>query len=95
MLDREHRLFVVVAVAGALGGLIHSTRSLYEYVGDRQLLRSRLLMYLSLPFIGGGLAVVIYLILRGGLVTGTAASVNFSASPRSPPLSGCSHPRRR
>jgi hypothetical protein len=77
MLDREQRLFVVVAITGALGGLIHSVRSLYAYVGDRKLLRSWLLMYLSLPFIGGGLAVVFYVILRGGLVTGTASAVNF------------------
>ena len=76
-LDQEHRLFVVVAVTGALGGLIHSARSLYAYVGDRALLRSWLLFYLSLPFIGAGLAVLFYLILRGGLITGTAAEVNF------------------
>ena len=77
VLDQEQRLFVVVTVTGALGGLLHSARSLYEYVGDRKLLRSWLLFYLSLPFIGGGLAVLFYLILRGGLVTGTAAQVNF------------------
>lgn len=77
MLDQEQRLFVVVAVTGALGGLLHSARSLYEYVGDRKLLRSWLLFYLSLPFIGGGLAVLFYLILRGGLITGSAAQVNF------------------
>ena len=76
-LDQEHRLFVVVAVTGALGGLIHSARSLYAYVGDRALLRSWLLFYLSLPFIGAGLAVLFYLILRGGLITGSAAQVNF------------------
>ncbi len=76
-LDQEQRLFVVVAVTGTLGGLLHSARSLYEYVGDRKLLRSWLLFYLSLPFVGGGLAVLFYLILRGGLVTGTAAQVNF------------------
>lgn len=76
-LDQEQRLFVVVAITGALGGLIHSARSLYAYVGNRTLLRSWLLFYLSLPFIGGGLAVLFYLILRGGLVTGTAAQVNF------------------
>ena len=34
-------------------------------------------MYAFLPFIGGTLAVVFYVILRGGLVTGTAAQVNF------------------
>lgn len=77
LLDQEQRLFVVVALAGALGGLIHCARSLYEYVGNRDLRRSWLLMYLSLPFIGGALAVVFYVILRGGLVTGTAAQVNF------------------
>jgi hypothetical protein len=76
-LDQEQRLFVVVAVTGALGGLIHSARSLYAYVGNRILLRSWLLFYLSLPLIGAGLAVLFYLILRGGLVTGTAAQVNF------------------
>lgn len=76
-LDREQRLFVVVALTGALGGLIHSARSLYSYVGNRILRRSWLLMYLMLPFVGSALAVVFYLILRGGLVTGTAAQVNF------------------
>jgi hypothetical protein len=76
LLDREQRLFVVVAIAGALGGLIHSARSLYEYVGNRMLRRSWLLMYVSLPFIGAALAVVFYVILRGGLITGTAAQVN-------------------
>ncbi len=67
----------MVAVTGALGGLIHSARSLYGYVGNRILRRSWLLSYLSHPFIGGALAVVFYVILRGGLVTGTAAQVNF------------------
>jgi len=77
LLDREQRLFVIVALAGMLGGLIHSARSLYEYAGNRVLRRSWLLMYFSLPFIGAALAVVFYVILRGGLITGTAAQVNF------------------
>jgi IPT/TIG domain len=77
LLDEEQRLFVIVALAGFLGGLVHSARSLYEYVGNRVLRRSWLLMYLALPFIGGALAVVFYIILRGGLITGTAAQVNF------------------
>ncbi|HEY1920241.1 MAG TPA: IPT/TIG domain-containing protein [Streptosporangiaceae bacterium] len=76
MPGEEQRLFVIVALSGALGGLIHSARSLYEYVGNRMLRRSWLLMYLILPFVGGGLAVVFYVILRGGLITGTAAQVN-------------------
>jgi len=76
-LGSDQRLFIIVALAGALGGLIHSGRSLYEFVGSRSLRRSWMLMYLSLPFIGGGLAVIFYLILRGGLVTGTSGQVNY------------------
>jgi IPT/TIG domain len=77
VLDEEQRLFVVVAIAGFLGGLVHGARSLYDYVGNRILRRSWLLMYVLLPFIGGSLAILFYVILRGGLVTGTAAQVNF------------------
>ncbi len=76
LLGREQRLFVIVALAGGLGGLIHSSRSLYTYTGNRILLRSWLLMYLSLPFVGSALAVIFYVVLRGGLVSGAAAQVN-------------------
>ncbi len=36
-LDGDQRLFTLVALAGFLGGLIHSARSLYWYVGNRSL----------------------------------------------------------
>jgi hypothetical protein len=77
-LDGDQRLFTVVALAGFLGGLIHSARSLYWYAGNRSLRRSWLLMYVSLPFIGAALAVVFYIVLRGGLIAGqtTAAQLN-------------------
>ncbi|MDN3353042.1 IPT/TIG domain-containing protein [Actinomadura sp. DC4] len=70
----ETRLFVIVAVAGALGALIHSLRSLYWYVGNRALRRSWLLMYVSLPFVGAVLGLVVYLVLRGGLTSSVAQS---------------------
>lgn len=78
-LGRDQQLFVIVVLAGVLGGLVHSARSLYWYAGNRLLRRSWLLMYACLPVVGGALAVVFYLILRGGLLTGaaTAAQVNF------------------
>jgi hypothetical protein len=77
-LDGDQRLFTVVALAGVLGGLIHSTPSLYWYIGNRNLRYSWLVMYVSPPFIGGALAVVFYIVLRGGLVAGqtTAAQLN-------------------
>ncbi|MFQ5812207.1 MAG: hypothetical protein ACE5I2_03305 [Anaerolineae bacterium] len=63
----EVRLIFIVALAGALGGLVHALRSLYWYVGNRKLVFSWLAMYILLPFVGSTLALVFYFVLRGGL----------------------------
>jgi hypothetical protein len=79
LIDREQRLLLIVALSGALGGLIHSANSFYTYVGERFLFWSWLIMYFFLPFIGSALAIVVYVIIRGGLLSGTGvpAQVNF------------------
>ncbi len=66
-LSQNIRILVIVMVVGALGSLIHVFRSFYWYVGNRTLKNSWLLMYILLPFSGGGLAVLFYLIIRGGI----------------------------
>jgi hypothetical protein len=77
--NRDQEFFLVVGLAGALGGLIHSLRSLYWYIGNRVLRRSWLVMYLALPLIGSALAIVFCLVLRGGLLVGEGAGtqINF------------------
>jgi hypothetical protein len=70
----DQRLFLTVSLSGALGGLLHGLRSLYWYIGNRALRRSWLTMYLCLPFVGSAMAVVFYLVLRGGLVPGGGGS---------------------
>lgn len=77
--DRDQQLFIVVGLAGSLGGFLHSARSLYWYIGNRVLRRSWIAMYMTLPVIGGALAIVFCLILRGGLLTGeaTGEQINF------------------
>lgn len=62
----EVRLFLIVALAGALGSLVHALRSLYWYVGNRELKRSWLPMYILLPFVGATLGLIFYLVIRGG-----------------------------
>ena len=42
-LPEYQQFFVIAAMAGALGGLLHSLRSLSSYVGERYLFRSWLL----------------------------------------------------
>jgi hypothetical protein len=72
--DREARLFVVVALAGALGGLVYALRSLAWYAGNRNLKYSWMMTYYLQPIIGAGLATITYVVLRGGLVLVTTQS---------------------
>ena len=62
----EVRLIIIVAMAGALGSLVHALRSLYWYVGNRELVFSWLAKYILLPFVGSTLALVFYFVIRGG-----------------------------
>jgi len=66
-LSTEDLFFIVVALAGALGGLIHATRSLAIYVGTRTLRWSWIAYYLLLPLIGALGGTVFYVVLRAGL----------------------------
>jgi hypothetical protein len=63
----EHRVFLITILAGMLGATVHALRSLVWYVGNRQLVWSWLATYLSLPIVGGLLAAVFYVVVRGGL----------------------------
>jgi hypothetical protein len=74
--DREARLFIVVALAGALGGLVYALRSLTWYAGNRNLKYSWMMTYYLQPIVGAALAVITYVVLRGGLVV-----VTTQASP--------------
>jgi len=76
--SREGRLFMIVLLAGALGGMVHTLRSLYWYVGNRNLRYSWLLMYATLPITGAALALIAYVVLRGGLTTTFASSQDIS-----------------
>jgi hypothetical protein len=62
----EVRLLWIVILAGALGSLIHAIRSVYWYVGNRNLVRSWLAKYLVMPFTGSALSVMFYFVIRGG-----------------------------
>jgi len=66
---KPFRLFLMVVAAGALGGTLHALRSLFWYVGNRQLRQSWILMYVLLPFSGAAVAVVFFLIASAGLYT--------------------------
>jgi hypothetical protein len=62
----EVRLIVIVAMAGALGSLVHALRSVYWYIGHRELVWSWMIKYILLPFVGSTLGLVFYFVIRGG-----------------------------
>ena len=71
------RMFIIVAIAGALGGLMHSTRSFAWYVGHRGLKWHWVPYYILTLVIGAGLATIVYAVMRGGLFTNsTTTAVN-------------------
>ncbi len=74
-LDQEIRLFLIVAVAGALGGEVHALRSLTWYVGNRNLVWSWMLYYILVPVVSASLGIVFYLVIRGGFFS-PAASIS-------------------
>jgi hypothetical protein len=63
---KEANLVIVVALSGALGGLVYSLRSFYKYVGNRKLIWSWFAMYILLPFVGTCMGLVFYLVIRAG-----------------------------
>lgn len=65
--SRETEFFVIVALAGALGGSIHSIRSMAWYAGNRRLRWSWAPFYILQPLVGATLATLFYLVLRAGL----------------------------
>jgi hypothetical protein len=72
-LSLDVRLVLVVMIAGGLGSFIHTATSFSDYVGNGTLSSSWLWWYIFRPFVGMMLAVVFYLAVRGGFLTGPEA----------------------
>jgi len=76
--SQETRLLLLVVCAGALGSLVHGLRSIYWYIGNRNLVWSWVPKYLIQPFGAAVLAAVFYLVIRGGFFSADAGSQHTS-----------------
>lgn len=65
-ISAESHLILIVSLAGAIGTQAHSLRSLFWYVGNRQLKYSWMMRYILMPFVGISLGLVFYFVIRGG-----------------------------
>lgn len=61
-------LMILVSFSGFLGSMIHTSSSLVNYIGSGKFRRRWLLWYIVKPFTGAALSIVIYFILRAGIL---------------------------
>ena len=61
-------MLLVVVLAGAIGSYIHSVNSFITYVGNRSFVRSWIPWYALRPFMGVAMALVFYVVIRGGVL---------------------------
>ncbi len=69
-LGSEARYLALVVLTGALGSYVHLATSFADYAGARKLNWSWGWWFLLRPFIGMALAVIMYCVIRGGLISG-------------------------
>jgi Putative Ig domain len=77
---QDPRLILLVLFTGAFGACMSGLPSLADYLGERKLVESWFTFYLARPFVGGGIAFIFYLVIRGGFLAGT----NFDATAVNP-----------
>jgi hypothetical protein len=78
-IDQSTGLLLLALLMGAIGGYVHATTSFVSYIGNRQFKASWGWWYILRAFIGAALALLTYLALRGGFLTGessTAGTIN-------------------
>lgn len=80
-LTAEARLILLVFLLGGLGGTIASFNSLANYRGEGALTKSWFLHYLVSPWLGAGVALLMYLVLRAGFFPGSSDQLEGSAIP--------------
>jgi len=71
-------LIALVALAGFVGGCLHSLRSVAWYVGNRTLRWSWLPSYFLFPVVGALISVIFYLVLRGGFAGGPTSTTQVN-----------------
>jgi len=67
-MPREVNLLALVLLFGALGSFVHVAKSFASFAGNRALVSSWVWWYLLQPVVGMALALLFYVLIRGGLL---------------------------
>jgi hypothetical protein len=80
-INMEKRYFLLVALGGVLGSFIHIATSYVDFLGNKKMVYSWVPWYLMRPFIGASLALIFYMLLRGGIVSTQAVASSKEEKP--------------
>jgi len=69
-LHPEVQLLLLVLFTGVFGSSVYSLKSLGDYRGDNRLFESWHTFYVIQPFTGMGIAFLLYVVIRGGFLSG-------------------------
>ena len=74
----ESSIFLVVISTAAVGSFVHTATSFVSYVGNRTMRYSWLAWYAFRTLVGPALAVVAYVVIRAGFISGTTGAENVN-----------------
>lgn len=74
-LHQEVQVLLLVIFVGMLGSTVYALKSMADYRGDNLLGENWFMYYGIQPFEGPGIAFLVYLVIRGGLLAGTSADI--------------------
>lgn len=77
-LSDDQRIIVLVILSGLLGSLVHTMNSFSSFVGAKKFEKSWIWWYVLRPFVGMSIALIFYLVFRGGLFAGNTVAQNLN-----------------
>jgi len=76
----EVYVLIMIALMGALGGCLHWISGFVIFVGNREFLRSWVAYYLLMPIEAAALAIIVYLLLRVGILAPSSSGGQATAA---------------
>ncbi|WP_436516301.1 hypothetical protein [Ekhidna sp. To15] len=74
----EKRVILLVILSGFLGSYVHITTSFSNFVGNGKFEASWMWWYILRPIVGMTLALIFYLVFRGGLFAGDTSATDLN-----------------
>ena len=77
-ISAEKRVILLVILAGFLGSYVHITTSFSNFVGNSKFEATWMWWYILRPLVGMTLALIFYLVFRGGLFSGDTSAIDLN-----------------